>query len=254
MGRRVTWIEHAADPGCPLDDRAAVAKANPALAAGILHADVLEVELKIGVGGRVPGVPARAVGGRGRVVDGCRRGVGGLPAQSTPPVDGAEVVLGLAGTWTSSVAMVGATFDGAVFVAWAADQATDDEIDGRVGCGGGTVAGDRGSWSLHGSARTWSPACRPNGCVEVWPNRVDVDVASSTEWRRAIVEGRVAHDHHPVLAAHVAATVARATTDGSLRLSAPSDGRPVDAARAARMAWWSGAHSRPGGGPGDLYY
>ena len=74
--------------------------------------------------------------------------------------------------------------------------------------------------------------------VVVWPNRVDVEVASATEWRRAIVEGRVAHDHHPLLAEHVGASVAKSTTDGSLRLVPPDDGRPVDAARAARMAWW----------------
>ena len=32
--------------------------------------------------------------------------------------------------------------------------------------------------------------------------------------------------------------VARSTSDGSLRLVPPDDGTPVDAARAARMAWW----------------
>jgi phage terminase large subunit-like protein len=74
--------------------------------------------------------------------------------------------------------------------------------------------------------------------VEVWPNRVDLEVASATEWRRAIVERRVGHDHHPLLAEHVSASVARSTPDGSLRLVPPDDGRPVDAARAARMAWW----------------
>jgi hypothetical protein len=71
-----------------------------------------------------------------------------------------------------------------------------------------------------------------------WPNRVDIEVSSSTEWRRAIIEGRVAHDGHATLGEHVSATVVQATSDGSLRLSAPPDGRPVDAARAARMAWW----------------
>jgi hypothetical protein len=74
--------------------------------------------------------------------------------------------------------------------------------------------------------------------VTVWANRVDLEVTSATEWRRAIVEGRVAHDHHPLLGEHVGATVARSTVDGSLRLVPPDDGSPVDAARAARMAWW----------------
>jgi hypothetical protein len=74
--------------------------------------------------------------------------------------------------------------------------------------------------------------------VTVWPNRVDIEVDSATEWRRAIVEGRAPHDHHPLLAEHVGATVARATSDGSLRLVGRDETRPSDAARAARMAWW----------------
>jgi phage terminase large subunit-like protein len=63
--------------------------------------------------------------------------------------------------------------------------------------------------------------------VDVRPKRVDVEVTSATEWRRAIVEGRVAHDHDPLLAEHVAACVARSTSDGSLRLAQPDDGRPI---------------------------
>ena len=73
--------------------------------------------------------------------------------------------------------------------------------------------------------------------VSVWSSGVDLEVTSATEWRRAIVEGRVAHDHDPVLEAHVSATVIRSTADGQLRLTGPDDGKPVDAARAARMAW-----------------
>ena len=133
--------------------------------------------------------------------------------------------------------IVGATPDGALFVAWAGDAATDDEL--------ATVfaqAADR--WQVlevvvaprqRGDLVARLAESLP---VEVWPNRVDLEVASATEWRRAIIEGRVAHDHHPLLAEHVGASVAKSTTDGSLRLVPPEDGRPVDAARAARMAWW----------------
>ncbi len=74
--------------------------------------------------------------------------------------------------------------------------------------------------------------------VHVWPNSVNVEVMSATEWRRGIVEGRVAHDHHRLLAAPVSASSARYTADGSIKLVAPDDGRLVDAERAARMAWF----------------
>ena len=156
-----------------------------------------------------------------------------------PPPDGAEVVLGLAGTWTSSVAIVGATLDGAVFLAWGADSAEDDDIDQKV-----TTAMLR--WNVPEIVvaprirpwlvRRWTDQGLP---VTVWPStRNDLDVASSVDFRNAIVEGRIAHDHDPVLAAHVGALVGRANPDGSLRLDAPDDGREVDAARAARLAWF----------------
>ena len=72
--------------------------------------------------------------------------------------------------------------------------------------------------------------------VVEWPNRVDVEVASATEWRRAIVEGRVAHDGHATLAEHVQATVVQATSDGSLRLD--------------RAAGWAAGGRRSGGADG----
>ena len=136
------------------------------------------------------------------------------------PGDGAEVVLALAGTWTSSsVAVVGATADGALFVAWASETATDDELAAVFEAAATrwrvleVVVAPRQRGDLVARLAESLP-------VEVWPNRVDVEVASSTEWRRAIVEGRVAHDHHPLLADHVGASVARSTSDGSLRSGA----------------------------------
>ena len=233
---RFSYLEWSAPPGCDVGDRRAWERANPALKAGFLGADALAMQAAL-----LPEHEFR-VYHLGQWVNGVTHSwlpVGAweaCPLMEAPPA-GTDVVLGLAGTWTSSVALVGATLDGALFVAWASEVATDDELQGV----------------FEAAAQRWrvvevvvAPRQRSNLIprlveagleVEVWPNRVDVEVSSATEWRRAIVEGRVPHDHHQLLGGHVAASVARSTSDGSLRLVPPDDGRPVDAARAARMAW-----------------
>jgi phage terminase large subunit-like protein len=233
----VAWVEYAADAGCPVADRAQWHKANPGLKAGFLHVDALEVELET-----VPEAAFRMYR-LGQWVDYLE--ASWLPAGAwaacphvDAPPEGAEVILGLAGTWSSSVALVGATLDGAVFLAWWAASATDDELE--------TVLGEAWArWSVRSlvvapRARATLVRRLSDGGfpVEVWPNAVDLDVSSSTELRRAIVEGRIAHDHDPTLDAHVSRMVGRAGPDGGLRLDGPADGVEVDAGRAMRMAWW----------------
>jgi phage terminase large subunit-like protein len=71
-----------------------------------------------------------------------------------------------------------------------------------------------------------------------WAATPEVGAASANELWRAINDGRLAHDHHPLLEQHMAAQRARWSTDGSLRLI-PSEDEPCDAAIAARMAWWT---------------
>ncbi|HKV67689.1 MAG TPA: hypothetical protein VJN72_06335 [Gaiellales bacterium] len=241
QGAPLRWVEYAAPAGCALTDRDAWAQANPALAAGLLHADVLEGEVTLvteaefrcyRLGQWVDAIVAQWL--PSGAWEACPR--------VDPPPEGTEVILGVAGTWTSTVAVVGCTFDGALFVAWAAEQATDDELEQVI-----ISAGER--WRLDEviiaprfRAGLVDRLVEAGAPVEVWPNRVDLEVASSTDWRRAIVEGRIGHDHHPLLAAHISASVARSTPDGSLRLVAPDDSRPVDAARAARMAWYRLGH------------
>jgi phage terminase large subunit-like protein len=236
-GAPVRWLEHAAPAGCELGDRKAWRVANPALAAGLLHVDALEADVAL-----VSEAEFRCYR-LGQWVDAVV--AAWLPAGAweacprvPPPPEGTEIVLAVAGTWTSSIAVVGATFDGALFVAWAGEVATDDELAAVI-----DAAGER--WQIaevivapRFRAQLVDRLVDAGAPVEVWPNRVDLEVASATEWRRAIVERRVGHDHHPLLAEHVSASVARSTPDGSLRLVPPDDGRPVDAARAARMAWW----------------
>jgi phage terminase large subunit-like protein len=236
-GAPIAWVEYSAEMGCRLDDEAQWAKANPALRAGMLFKDVLRDELRL-----VDEVTFRMYR-LGQWIDATL--TDWLPGtawddcpHADPPPDGAEVVLGLAGTWTSSIALVGATPDGAVFLAYSADQATDDELE--------EVLSDAWTrWNvleLIVAPRTRANLVRrltDSGLnVNVWPNRTDLEVSSSTEWRRAIVEGRLAHDHDATLAQQVRALVGHPTPDGSLKLGPPDDGTPVDAARAAKLAWW----------------
>ena len=236
-GAPVAWREHAAEAGCRIDDHAEWRRANPGIAAGLLRVDQLEAEL-----GLVSEAEFRCYR-LGQWVDAVvsswlPSGAWEACPTAGAPVDGSEVVLALAGTWSSSVAIVGATPDGETFLAYAADAATDDEL-------ADVFAKAAARWRVVEvvvAPRQRSgliPRLAEGGLtVDVWPNRVELEVTSATEWRRAIVEGRVVHDHHPLLAEHVAGSVARSTGDGSLRLTQPDDGRPVDAARAARMAWW----------------
>jgi phage terminase large subunit-like protein len=231
-----SYIEWSAPAGCAVSDRNAWYKANPALRAGFLNADALATQAAI-----LPEHEFR-VYHLGQWVTGesaswLPKGAWDACPNVEAPPDGTAVVLGLAGTWSSSIAVVGATMDGALFVAWAAEEATDAELLEVF-----AAAKDR--WEV--VEVVVAPRQRSNliprlvsagMTVEVWPNRVDIEVTSSTEWRMAIVQGHVAHDHHPLLAEHVAASVIRPTPDGSLRLASPDDGRSVDAARAARMAW-----------------
>lgn len=240
-----SYVEWAAPGGCEIGDRRAWTKANPAIRAGFLNGDVLATQAAM-----LPEHEFR-VYHLGQWVTGETRSW--LPAgawtacpHQDPPPSGSTVILGLAATWTTSVAVIGATGDGAVFVAWAAASATDDQLVDV----------------FQTAAQTWqveqvivAPRQRANLiprltddlglAVDIWPGKTDLEVLTATEWRRAIVEGRVAHDHHPLLAEHIAATVARPTPDGTLRLVGPDDGSPVDAAKAARMAWWTATAPEP---------
>jgi hypothetical protein len=236
-GAAMRWVEYAAAEGCALDDRAAWRRANPALAAGLLHADVLEAELALvseaefrsyRLGQWVDTIAAAWL--PSGAWEAC-------PTVAAPPA-GAEVVLAVAGDWEHSIAVVGSTLDGALFLAWGNEMATDEELAAVL-----EQAGQR--WRV--VSTVFAPRIRPNltaalDGVDVWPRDTGLDVESATEWRRAIVEGRVPHDHHELVGAHVAALALGAMPDGSLRLAAPPDGRPVDAARAARMAWWRAHH------------
>ncbi len=235
-GTRLRWIEYAADAGCALDDRDQWRKANPALDAGILYVDALEGELQT-----VDEATFRSyrLGQWLDVAVASWLPPGAWEANPTtePPLDGSEIVLGLAGTWRSAVALVASTMDGEISTIWFSDTADDDDLRDAV----------------EEASRRWSiveivvaPRIRPRLVHEwseegvpvvVWSGTRDVEVSSSTDFRRAIVEGRLPHDHDPFLTGHVVALVGKANPDGTLVLVAPNDATDVSAARAARYAW-----------------
>ena len=237
-GARVAWVEHAADPGCALDDRRQWRKANPGIAAGILFPDVLEVELAT-----VSEAEFRSYR-LGQWVDAVMTAwLPGNAWQDCPnmdvPADGTEVVLGLAGgrgparppwsapRWTAACSSPGNR-----------RKTSDDELEAMI-----EAAGAR--WRV--VELVVAPRQRPNlvarlGAilpVEVWPNQVDIEVKSSTEWRRAIVEGRVAHDHHPT-AGRPCRGHGGAVDAGRVVPADRPGGRSArwTRRRAARMAWW----------------
>ncbi len=230
----LSYLKWAAPDGCDVHDERAFDEANPAVAAGFLSRQTRELQLAL-----MPELQYRVYHlGQwvGTAATWLPSGAWADSPHADAPADGSEIVLALAGTWRSSIAVVGATLDGSLFMVFAVEVATDDELADVF-----AAAAER--WRV--TEVVIAPRVRANLVsrlavdfeVSVWSTGIDLEVTSATEWRRAIVEGRVAHDHDPVLEAHVSATVIRSTVDGQLRLTSPDDGRPVDAARAARMAW-----------------
>jgi hypothetical protein len=243
----VTYREWAAEPGSDVLDRRSWRRANPALAAGLLNEAALAVQagllserefrtyhLGIWTDEAASWLPEGAW-------QAC-------PFQAPPP-DGTEVVLAVEGTFKRTMAVVGATLDGAIFFGWAAEAATDadlrrvmetaaEQFDVRA-----VVYPKRIRPKLFGELRE---AGLP---VETWDGSPDNEATSANEFYRAIVgeEARLAHDHHELLSQHMAVVRARYGVDGSLRLTKPDDGRFADAAIAARNAWWVAARVADGG-------
>lgn len=233
----VAYLEWSAPPGADLQDRRAWAQANPALRAGFMGADALAVQADL--------MPERAFRTYhlGQWTDATS---GWLPTgawlgcpRAEPPPDGTEIVLAVEGTYRRTLSVVGATLDGAVFHAWTAEAARDDEIRDVLG-----AACER--WDV---LRVVHPKrIRPHLFADLaksglpavpWDAHPDTEAVSANELFRAIVDGRIAHDHDPLLAGHVEALAVRTAVDGSLRLTRPDSGEPVDAALAMRAAWYT---------------
>jgi phage terminase large subunit-like protein len=236
LPKGVRYVEFAAPEGAELNDRAAWRRANPALAAGFLSGEALALQAEL--------LPERAfrVYHLGTWVE---ASAGWLPhgaweacPPSPAPPEGAPVVLAVEGTYRRTLAIAGCTFDGAIFHVWAAEAATDAEVRALL-----DKAMDR--WEVAEIVHPWrirtnlfADLERAEAPVRAWERTPDSEAASANELYRAIIEGRLAHDHAELIAEHMSNLAVRTAVDGSLRLVRPESGAPVDAALAARAAWW----------------
>lgn len=236
----VKYLEWAADPGAEPTDKRAWRQANPALRAGFLQPEALAVQagllsarefqtyhLGLWTDQSAGWLPVGAW-------DAC-------PYQEAPPA-GAEVVLAVEGTFRRTCAVVGATLDGGVFFGWGAEAALDADLK-RV------LETAANQWEIREISHP--KRIRPKLFAELaelglpcqpWDSSPDNEATSANEFYRAIVGGEsgnyLAHDSHPLLADHMSRLRVRYGVDGSLRLARPDDGGFVDAAIAARAAWW----------------
>lgn len=240
----VKWVEYSAPPDCDVNDRAAWALANPALEAGFLDIRVIEDEAKA-IALDHPG--ARAMFRMYRLGHWVEGSSGWLPPGSfddcpySEPLDeGAEVVLAVDGTYRRSTAvMLAKVGSGELHFGWAAEQASDEQLADVL---------EEAFSKYQVVELVHFPKVRrelikkledAHICdVMPWKGLTIEEISSANEMHRAVVERRLAHDHNPLLIEQMGNVHARVTEDG-LRLSRPlDDGKWIDVANAARMAWW----------------
>lgn len=236
LPRGVRYVEHAAPPGCDIWDRRAWRAANPALAAGFLAPAALELQA-----GALPDRAFR-VYHLGQWVD---TASGWLPAgawedcpECDPPPAGTEVVLAVEGTYKRSIAVAGCGLDGTVFFGWAADAPSDVELRSVLDAAFAQWHVVELVYPRRVRSTLFGQLARDGWPVAAWSTGPDVEAASANELYRAILDRRIAHDHDELVAEHFANMAVRWSVDGSLRLTRPDSGAPVDAALAVRSAWW----------------
>jgi phage terminase large subunit-like protein len=154
-----------------------------------------------------------------------------------PPADGASVVVAIDGTYKRTTAVVGCHMaTEAVFLLWAGELATDDEIRQVV-----EEAAAR--WDV--LEVTHHPTIRADLMAELgdrvnvvpWSGTRGVESQSANMLYQAITDGTLIHDGHALLARHFANLTTKEGAQG-LTLRRASDEQLADAAMAARMAWW----------------
>ncbi len=231
----VEFIEYAADPGCSIHDEEQWRKANPALEAGFLGASSFPLKAAV-----MPehefrmyhlGQPVESSG------PWLPHGSWDSCMIQPPPPDGARVVLGVWGNYRRQIAVVGATFDGAVFFGWSAEKPSDAELADviRKACEQWDVTEvtHKAHIRLALMADLWDEGLP----LEAWSTEVKVDVDSTAALYQAIAEGTIAHDGDEVLAEQVSRLTAKVDRQGNPRLVESSD-TDVSVALAARAAWW----------------
>ena len=236
----VTYLEWAAEPGADVSDRRAWRRANPALRAGFLQPEALAVQA---------GLLSQREFQTYHLGQWTDEAANWLPEGAweacpfeQPPPPGSEVVLAVEGTFRRTLAIVGATLDGGVFFGWGQEAALDADLRRTL---------ERAAEQYELREIVHPKRIRPRLFAELrevglpcvpWDSSPDNEATSANEFYRAIVgqetSNRLAHDHDALVADHMARLRVRYAVDGSLRLARPDDGAFVDAAIAARNAWY----------------
>jgi phage terminase large subunit-like protein len=232
----VSYLEWSAPAGAELMDRRAWRQANPGIAAGFMNETALGVQAEL-----MPEATFRTYH-LGQWVE---QAAGWLPPgawaacpMAPSPPDGAEVVIAVWGTYKRTLAIEAAALDGSVFHVWAAEAPSDEQVARVL-----ELCLDR--WEVREitypsriRSRLFGELGRQGMPLEPWGGGAELEAQSANELYRAVLEGRIAHDHDGLVETHMDSVAARTAVDGSLRLSQPEDGRPTDAAFAVRAAWW----------------
>ena len=198
----VRYIEWAAPAGCELSDKRAWRKANPALGAGFLQADALEMQVGI--------LPERAfrtyhlgqwveVAPSGWLPEGAWAACPLAP----PPPDGSEIVLGIEGTYRRTLAVVGCGLDGTVFFAYAADSAPDEQLRRLLAAYMDRFEVREIVHNRRIRVALFRELAADGMPLTPWAASSDVEAASANDFYREIVEGRIAHDHDALVDEHM---------------------------------------------------
>lgn len=257
QGGAYKFVEHAAPEGCDYRDRQAWRIANPAIDAGIFDVRALEracanIEAAKDVGTKLilerrfrrfrlgQWLPEESEASwlPPSAMENC-------PTAPLPP-DGTEVVLAIDGTPRRTTALTMASLrDNSVHLLFAGEAVSDDELLAAV-----DVA--NGRWQVqecifYPTIRSAAQADMERRGLPVTPwrlARIEEATITNALWA-AITNGTFVHDGNPTLAEHFGNVGARDTPYGIV-LKRIGNGRWIDAAMSARMAWW---HSLPANQP-----
>ena len=249
QGGAYRFVEHAAPEGCDFRDRDAWKIANPGIGAGLLDIRALERA--------VQNIEAAGDEGTKLVLERRfrrfrlgqwlpeeveaswlpPRSMENCPVVGLPP-DGTEVVLAIDGTARRSTALTMASLrDNSVHLLFAGEQVTDEELLAAV-----DVA--NGRWQVQEivcyptiRAGLQSDMERRGYPVTAWRlGRIEEAQTTNSLWA-AITTGTFVHDGNPTLVEHFHNVGAKDTPHGIV-LRRIGNGRWIDAAMSARMAWW----------------
>lgn len=232
------FVEYAAEAGCSLEDEEQRRLANPAIEAGFLSPESMELKMALMLKqGREHEYRAYHLG---QPIESSGPwlpyGAWDSCFEALPPKDGTQVVLALWGNYSRQVAIVGATLDGSLFFGWQAEKPGDDEVEQAI-----RAASEQ--WELleichkpHIRFNLMTKLADEGLPVTVWSTKGDADKESTSAFYQAIASQELAHDHDPTLSEQIGRLTAKIDPKGNPRLVESEAG--VSAALAARAAWW----------------